>query len=122
MTNVRPTRLVSGASLTTASRPLFERQALVPVQIDFEHVPFPDLAFERLGRIQHQQLAMIHDGHTPRHAVGFVHVVGGQDDRAVALPGPFADVLAHQHATLRIQTCFRFIQRQDVGIVDQVPG
>ncbi len=60
---------------------------------------------------------MIYDGDAVSHAVGFVHVVRGQDDGLDA--GQGADVFAHLDAALRVQSGFRLVQHDDVGVVHQ---
>ena len=77
--------------------------------------------FSSARGVVHQDFAVIHDGDTLAEAVGFVHVVGGeQDGESLLVQG--ADALPQEEARLRIQVVGGFVEEQDVGRMHERAG
>ena len=61
---------------------------------------------------------MVNDQQTVAQTLGFVHEVGGQQDR-LALLHQHLQTLPHQMPGLRVKTCGGFIEHQHLRLVDQ---
>ena len=65
--------------------------------------------------------AMIHNGHAVAKALGFVHVVGGEQNGAAGL-FEFLDQFPQLAAGLRVEARGGFIEKKKIGIADQRAG
>ena len=72
-------------------------------------------------RAQSDLFAMIHDGHAVAKALGFVHVVCGEQNGAAGL-FEFLDQFPELAAGLGIQTRGGLVEKKKVGVADQGAG
>ena len=63
-------------------------------------------------------LSVIHDGHAVAQPLRLLHVMRRQNDRAPGLLQPI-DQIPQMAPRLRIETCRRLIQKQQLRIADQ---
>ena len=72
----------------------------------------PTVAFELRGRVEREQLAVVHDRDAVAELVGLLHVVRGEQDRL-----PVGVQLAHdvpeRDAALRVKAGGRFVEEED---------
>src|SRR5580698_7890586 len=73
---------------------------------------------ELLRRAQRDDLAVVHDGDTIAEALGFFHVMRGQDDGASCLLES-VDEIPQVAAGLRIEAGRRLVEKQQFGVADE---
>ena len=92
------------------------RNAADPSQVErrsggeFDHMLDADGRDQLAWSSLRDDLAVIHDGHTVAEALGFLHVVRGQQDGAAG-QFEFFDQIPQLAASLRIEPCGRLIQK-----------
>ena len=74
------------------------------------------LAFKAGRRIESQQLAAVHEGH-PVAVLGFIHVMGGDEDRR-ALSRQFVDQVPELAAGHRVHAAGRLVEEQQLRPVE----
>ena len=89
------------------------------VWIATRSVPTPRL--ERLGRVERDDLAVVHD-RDPVAPLRLVHVVGGHEDRDLLALLELADVLPDRPARLRVESDRRLVEEQHAGGMHQAAG
>ena len=80
-----------------------------------------DLRLQRRGRVQRDDLALVHD-RDPIAELGLVHVVRGHEDRDLLALLELADVAPDRAAGLRIQPDRRLVEEQHPRRVHQPAG
>ena len=117
----RGTPKVTAPSLICAprSRTRCQRRdrGLVVVGMDRDPV-LADAGLERLGRVERDDLAVVHD-RDPVAPLGLVHVVGGHEDRDLLALLELADVVPDRAARLRIEADRRLVEEQHARRVHQ---
>ncbi len=76
-----------------------------------------DRALERLGRVEREDPAVVHDRDAIAELVGLLHVVGGEQDR-LTLAVELAEDLPQREATLRIEAGGGLVEEQHGGTVE----
>ena len=79
----------------------------------------PVCCFSSCGRALRDDAAVVDDRDAVRHAVGFVHVVRGQEDGHAFGLVQMLDVRPELIAALRIEAERRLVEKQDLGRVQQ---
>ena len=78
----------------------------------------PTLGLERLGRVEHDDRALVDDGDAVA-VLGLVHVVGGHEDRDVLALLELADVAPDRAARLRVEADGGLVEEQHARRVQQ---
>src|SRR5262245_52591294 len=86
------------------------------VEFDAKQVTAGDRRLQLLGSSLRDDFAMVDDGEALAEGVGFVHVMGRQDDR-FALAVVAADDFPEQEARLRIEAGGGLVKEEDLGVV-----
>src|SRR5262249_501428 len=76
-------------------------------------------SFQRGRGIERYQVAVVHDGDAVAKAVGFVHVMRGDQDRELAFVLDVGQHLPDGDAGDRIQAGGGLIEKEDAGAVDE---
>ena len=92
------------------------------VELGFDDVRSGHAGFQRGRRIERDQLAVIDDGDAVAEAVGFVHVVGGDQDGELALALDVGQHFPDGHAGDGIESGGGFVEKKDSRAVDQAAG
>ena len=104
------TTRVRVTSAISPREPLGERLD-VAVGLDGDDRVGADRALERLGRVEREDPAVVHDRHALAELVGLLHVVGGEQDR-LPLAVELAEDLPQRQATLRVKAGGRLVEEQ----------
>ena len=94
-----------------ARQALGERLGSPPVALTVTIVSAPTDCFSAAGRVEREDLAVVHDRHPIAELVGLLHVVGRQQDR-LPLAVQLAEDLPQRQAALRVQARGRLVEEQ----------
>ena len=80
-------------------------------------VSAPTLRLSSAGRVEGQDLAVVHDRHPVAELVGFFHVVGGQHDR-LPLGVEVPQEIPQRQAALGVESRRRLVEEEDGRTVE----
>src|SRR5258706_11198780 len=99
-------------------------QALLPVirwilELRFNHVGSRHARFERHRRVERDQLAVIHNGDAIAQAVGFVHVMRGDQNGEFSLALYVSEHFPYRDTRKLIEASSGLIEKEYFGMMHQ---
>src|SRR5579871_7029155 len=99
-------------------------QALLPVrgsilELRLDHVRSGHARLERRRRIESNQLAVIDDGDAIAEAIGFVHVMSGDEDGELAFFFDVAEHLPHCNTRYRVEARRGLVEEKDARVMHE---
>ena len=88
-------------------------------EMHFHHIVPGNAVLERHGRIERDQLSVVDDRDAVAQAIGFVHVVGGNQHGEIAGVLEVVEHLPHGNAGDRIEPGGGLVEKEDARIVNQ---